>query len=90
MGRTTRENWDLQIRFRNRVPDREVPVSYPVFSGICQVLAIPYPTRIREFIIRVVPVSVPTQKYLYPYPKIRPVLIPVPGTRSGYPSRFHP
>jgi hypothetical protein len=80
-GPNNTRNWDLHIRYRNQVPDREVPVSYPVFLGIYRVLVIPYPTRIREFIIRVLPVSVPTQKYSYPYSKIRPVLIPVLGTR---------
>jgi hypothetical protein len=52
--------------------------------GISRVLVILYPTRIREFHIRMVPVSVPTKKYLYPYRKIRPILILVTGTRPVF------
>jgi hypothetical protein len=96
-GPNNTRKWWFRIRFRNRVPDSEVLVSYPVFSGIYRVLAIQYPTRIRilpgifgylssisdsvSYPYPEVPISVPTQKYLYPYPKIRPVLILVSGTR---------
>lgn len=63
---------------------RILPSIFGYLSGISDSVSYPYPG---------VPISVPTQKYLYPYPKIRPVLILVsdtrPGYPSGYPSCFH-
>lgn len=46
----------------HRVPDRRVPVSDPRCTGSYRVSVTPYPTRIRVFIIQVVPVFVPTTK----------------------------
>jgi hypothetical protein len=56
-----------------RVPANRVPVSYPYYSGICRIVVILYPTRIRLMHIRVVSVSDPFTK------------LPVSGTRkTGY------
>jgi hypothetical protein len=76
-----------------RVPANRVPVSYPYVSGICRVVVILYPIRIRLMYIRVVSVSDSYTKlpvsgtrktgyFKYPYP--------VAGTRRIIPSRFHP
>jgi hypothetical protein len=54
----------------------------PKYSGIYRVVLTPYPTQIRSFNIRVLPVSIPNIKI--------PESVSVSGTRRVYPTRFHP
>jgi hypothetical protein len=46
-----------------RIPGTRIRPKYP---GIYRVVIVPYPTRIRNYSIRVLPVSVPNKKYLNP------------------------
>jgi hypothetical protein len=58
--------------------------------GIFRVVLAPYPTRIRSYSIRVLPVSVPNIKLPEPVSEKWVLALPVSGTRQVYPTRFTP
>jgi hypothetical protein len=72
---------------KKRVPGTRIRPKYP---GIFRVVLDPYPTQIRSYSIRVLPVSVPNIKLPESISEKRVFALPVSGTRQVYPTRFHP
>jgi hypothetical protein len=62
----------------------------PEYLGIFWVVLAPYPTRIRSYSIRVLPVSVPNIKLPEPVSEKQVLALPVSGTRRVYPTCFTP
>jgi hypothetical protein len=70
-----------------RIPGTRIRPEYP---SIYRVVLAPYPTRIRSFSIRVLPVSVPNIKIPESVSEKQVFALSVSGTRRVYPTRFHP
>jgi hypothetical protein len=70
-----------------QIPGTRIRPEYP---GIFWVVLAPYPTRIRSYSIRVLPVFVPNIKLPESVSEKRVLALPVFGTRRVYPTRFTP
>jgi hypothetical protein len=70
-----------------RIPGTRIRPEYP---GIFRVVLAPYPTRIRSYSIRVLPLSVPNIKLPKSVSEKRVLTLLVSGTRRVYPTRFTP
>jgi hypothetical protein len=70
-----------------RIPGTRIRPEYP---GIFRVVLAPYPTQIRSYSIRVLPVSVLNIKLSESVSEKRVLALPVSGTRRVYLTRFTP